>query len=121
MGGLHHSPRPGPSGSTNGGTMRILWKLVKIIIGIAIAIPLGIVAIALALGVLGGLFGIAVLVLKFAFLGLIAYGMFRAARFFLAPARKPDVQPVRELPMPDPYYEAAMRELDAEMGHNSRR
>ena len=95
--------------------MRSLWTLVKIIVGLAIAIPLGIVAIALTLGVLGTLVGLAILVLKLAVLGFIGYGLIKAARYFFAPAPKPTYQPVRELPMPDPYYEAAMRELDAEM------
>jgi len=100
--------------------MRILWTLTKIIIGLAIAIPLAIVATGLALGVLGGLIGLAVLALRLAVIGFVGYGMFRIARYFLAPKPKPYVQPMRELPMPDPYYQAAMRELDAEMGHSSR-
>ena len=101
--------------------MRILWTLIKIVIGLAIAIPLGIVALVLALGVLGGLLGLALLALKLAVLGFVGYGLFRAARYFFSPSPKPSAQPIRELPMPDPYYEAAMRELDAEMGHAPRR
>jgi hypothetical protein len=100
--------------------MRILWTLLKVIIGLAIAIPLGIIAIGLTLGILGGLIGLAVLALKLAFLGLVGFGLLKLARHFFAPAPKPSVQPIRELPMPDPYYEAAMRELDAEMRHGSR-
>jgi len=101
--------------------MRILWTLLKIVIGLAIAIPLGIVAIALALGVLGGLLGLAILALKLAFLGFVGYGLFKLARHMFAPSPKPKAQPLRELPMPDPYYEAAMRELDAEMRHTPQR
>jgi hypothetical protein len=101
--------------------MRILWTLLKIIIGLAIAIPLGIVALVLMLGVLGGLLGLAIVALKLAFVGFIGYGLFRLARRVLAPAPKPNAKPVHELPMPDPYYEAAMRELDAEMGRTSGR
>jgi hypothetical protein len=101
--------------------MRILWTLLKIIIGLAIAIPLGIVGLVLTLGVLGGLLGLAIVALKLAFVGFIGYGMFRAARYLVAPAPKPNAEPVRELPTPDPYYEAAMRELDAEMGRTSNR
>ena len=96
--------------------MRILWTLLKVIIGLAIAIPLGIIALVFALGVLGSLLGLAVLALKLACIGFVGYGLFRVARFFFAPAAKPVVQPLRELPMPDPYYEAAMRELDADIG-----
>jgi hypothetical protein len=99
--------------------MRLLWTVIKVIIGLAIAIPLGIVALVLALGVLGGLLGLAVLALKIAFMGLVGYGLFRVVRHFLAPPSTPKVQPVRELPNPDPYYDAAMRELDAEIGRGS--
>jgi hypothetical protein len=101
--------------------MRILWTLLKVIIGLAIAIPLGIVALVFALGVLGSLLGLAVLALKLAVVAFVGYGLFRVARYFFAPAAKPTAQTVRELPMPDPYYEAAMRELDADMGRTSGR
>jgi hypothetical protein len=101
--------------------MRILWTLLKIIIGLAIAIPLGIVAIGLTLGVLGGIIGLAVLALKLAVLGFIGFGLFKLARAVFVSAPKAKPQPLRELPMPDPYYEAAMRELDAEMRHSSGR
>lgn len=100
--------------------MRILWTVLKVIIGLAIAIPLGIVALALTLGILGTLLGLAVLALKLACVALIGYGLFRVARHFFAPA-KPTTPPARTLPMPDPYYEAAMRELDADMGNTPRR
>jgi len=96
--------------------MRILWTIFKIIIGLAIAIPVGILALALTFGVLGTLFGPAVLVLKLAIVGLVGYGMFRVARFmFGSKAKAPPVRTIHELPAADPYYEAAMRELDAEM------
>ena len=95
--------------------MRILWTLLKVIIGLAIAIPLGIIALVMAVGILGGLLGLAVLTLKLACVAFVGYGLFRVARYFFAPTPKPLAQPVRELPAPDPYYQAAMRELDAEM------
>lgn len=101
--------------------MRILWTLLKVIIGLAVAIPLGIVALVFALGILGSLLGLAILALKLAFVGFVGYGLFRAARYFLAPRPKPTAAPVRELPPPDPYYQAAMRELDKEMGHTPSR
>jgi hypothetical protein len=101
--------------------MRILWTLAKVIIGLAIVIPLGVIALGMTVGFVGGLLGLAVLALRLACVGFVGYGLFRAARFFFAPAPKPKFQPVRELNMPDPYYEAAMRELDADMGHSPRR
>ncbi len=96
--------------------MRALWTLLKVIIGLAIAIPLGILALVLSLGILGGLLGLALLALKLAFVGFIGYGLFKVARRLLAGSPAPQAQPVCSLPMPDPYYEAAMRELDSEMG-----
>jgi len=91
--------------------MRILWTLAKVIVGLAIAIPLGLIA----LGILGSLFGIAVFALRLALFGFLGYGAFMLVRRLFWPAPKPAHQPIRELPAPDPYYEAAMRELDAEM------
>ena len=96
--------------------MRILWTMLKVIIGLAILIPLGIVVLVTALGTLGSLLGLTVLAFKLAFAALVGYGLFRVARYAFAPASRPGAaQPVHELPKPDPYYEAAMRELDAEM------
>ena len=100
--------------------MRILWTLAKVILALMIAIPLGILAVGLAMGILGGLFGLAVLALRLAIVGFVGYGAFMLARRLFWPAPKYTPQPIRELPMPDPYYEAAMRELDAEMRHTSR-
>ncbi|MEO7458476.1 MAG: hypothetical protein ABIY52_19605 [Gemmatimonadaceae bacterium] len=96
--------------------MRILWTFLKVIIGLAIAIPLGIAALAISLGILGGLLGLALLALKLAFVGFIGYGLFKVARRLFGGSPAPKAQPIRSLPMADPYYEAAMRELDSEMG-----
>jgi hypothetical protein len=96
--------------------MRILWTLLKTILALAIAIPLGIMALVLSLGVLGGLLALAVLTLKLACVGLVAYGMFRVARFMFGGKSAAKRPVARELPAPDPYYEAAMRELNSEMG-----
>lgn len=101
--------------------MRTVWKLFKIALALAIAIPLGLIVLATTMGILGALFGLAVLVLKLAFVGLIAYGAFKLARnLFFGPAPKPAPKPapapvVPQLPPRDPYYEAAMRELDSEL------
>jgi threonine/homoserine/homoserine lactone efflux protein len=105
--------------------MRVLWTLLKIVIGLAIAIPLGMLALALTLGVLGTLFGLAMLALKLACIALVGYGAFRILRRVVGRSprhRSPrDREPLaRELPAPDPYYRAAMRELDAELGHSVR-
>lgn len=99
--------------------MRILWTMFKVIIGLAIAIPVGILALALTVGVVGTMLGLAILALKLMCVGFVGYGLFRVARAIFAPA--PKVAMPRELPHVDPYYEAAMRELDSEMGTPTRR
>ncbi|HEY4216711.1 MAG TPA: hypothetical protein VGM67_06205 [Gemmatimonadaceae bacterium] len=98
--------------------MRMIWKLVKIALVLAIAIPLGLIVLATTLGVLGALVGLAFLVLKLAMVGLIAFAGFRLVRRLFGSARAPapSAPVVRELTAVDPYYTAAMRELDAEMG-----
>ena len=101
--------------------MRIIWTLFKVILGLAIAIPVGILALALMAGVVGTLVGLAILTLKLVCLGLVGYGLFRIARFMIAPSAKiPAAPSVREIPARDPYYDAAMRDLDAELGGRSR-
>ena len=104
--------------------MRILWTLLKIVIGLAVAIPLGVLALALALGVLGTLLGLAILALKLACVALVGYGAFRLLRRVLGHSSghsSGNRAPLpRELPAPDLYYQAAMRELDAELGHSVR-
>ena len=100
--------------------MRILWTLFKVILGLAIAIPLGIFALALMAGVVGTLVGLAILTLKLACVALVGYGLFRVARFVFAPGAKTSSPPVREISAADPYYEAAMRDLDAEIERRPR-
>jgi hypothetical protein len=97
--------------------MRILWTLLKVSLGLAIAIPLAIVALVVSLGVLGALLGLALMTLKLVCVAFIGYALFRLVQSFVAPSRNTQTARVHALPMPDQYYEAAMRELDAEMGH----
>ena len=100
-------------------SMRIFWTLIKIIVGLAIAIPIGILALALTGALVGTLVGFAFLALRLACIGLIGYGIYRGARLLFG-SRKPAVPPIQQLPRSDPYYEAAMRELDAEFRGPSR-
>lgn len=95
--------------------MRILWKLLKVIIGLAIAIPLLIIVLVTTVGILGTLLGLSILALKLACVGLAGYGLYQLAKYVFAPAPKAKPASVRELPAPDPYYEAAMRELNSEL------
>jgi hypothetical protein len=95
--------------------MRILWTLFKVAIALAVGIPLAIILLATALGILGTLFGLAVLTLKWGIIALIGYGAFRLISNLMGgPKSKPVVS--KQLPPVDPYYEAARRELDRELG-----
>jgi len=96
--------------------MRTLWKVVKIVIALAIAVPLSIIVLAVALGILGALMGIAVLTLKLAVAGLVCWGMIRLVRFLLRGSPAPTRREADRLPPADPYYDVAMRELDRELG-----
>jgi hypothetical protein len=95
----------------------MLWKLVKIVIALAVVVPLSIIALAVSLGVLGALMGLAILTLKLAFAGLVGWALFRlAASLLRGPTPPPKAAEIRRLPPADPYYEAAMRELDRDLG-----
>jgi hypothetical protein len=97
--------------------MRTLWKLMKVVLAVALVIPVSIIVLATALGILGGLFGLAVLALKLAVMCLMVYGVFRlVSALMCGNSRRPRPNAVRELPPVDPHYEAAMRELDQELG-----
>ena len=101
--------------------MRVLWTLLKVIIGLAVAIPAAFFVLALTAGLVGTLFALLVIAVKLAIFGVVGYGIFRLARAIFAPSHKAAPAP-RELstPAPDRYYEAAVRELDAELGGRSR-
>jgi hypothetical protein len=97
--------------------MRVLWTLFKVVIALALAIPLSILVLATALGILGALVGVAIVALKFAVIGVVAWGLFRLIGRLLGGHAKHEARYVaRELPPVDPHYEAAMRELDRELG-----
>jgi hypothetical protein len=96
--------------------MRVLWTIVKVALVCALVIPLSIIVLATALGILGALFGIAMFVLRIALIGLIAWGAFSLlGRLFRGPKPAP-LPEIKSLPPRDPHYEAAMRELDRELG-----
>lgn len=100
--------------------MRVIWTLFKVVIALALVIPISIIVLATALGILGALIGVAILSLKIAVLALIGYGMFRlVARLLGGPATNTPKR-IESLPPVDPHYEAAMRELDRELGGTSR-
>ncbi|HVZ50156.1 MAG TPA: hypothetical protein VG916_15340 [Gemmatimonadaceae bacterium] len=97
--------------------MRLLWTLTKVVLALAIGIPLAIIALSMALGVLGALVGLAFFALRIAIIGLLVYaGVRLAMRLFgggdtPAPRKPPELSP----PV-DPYLEMAKRELDRDLG-----
>jgi hypothetical protein len=96
--------------------MKVLWTLVKVAVVLLLVVPVGIIAMALALGIFGALLGLAIAALKLAVIGLVAYGAFKLfARLF--GRRTPSPQPAApsSLPPVDPYYAAAMRDLDRDI------
>ena len=100
--------------------MRIIGTLVKVIVALAIAIPLAMIVFATTLGVLGALIGLAFIALKFAVFALIAVGAFKLLARLFRSTPAPTGQVSKALPPVDPHYDAAMRELDLELGERSR-
>lgn len=103
--------------------MKVLWTLLKVVIALLVVVPVSIIVLATALGILGALLGLAVLTLKLVVFGLIGWAAFRfISRLLRGPSRARSKSRMAELPLSpvDPHYEAAMRELDRELGHASR-
>lgn len=96
--------------------MRILWTLFKVALALAIGLPLAIILLATALGILGTLFGLAVVTLKFACIALVGWGAFKLISNVVGGSSKPKYVKAATVPPVDPYYEAAKRELDRELG-----
>jgi hypothetical protein len=101
--------------------MKVLWTLLKIVIGLVVVIPVSILVLATALGILGALVGIAVLALKLVVFGLVGWAAFRlVSRLVRGPASHKRANTIADLPPADPHYDEAMRELDRELGRVSR-
>ena len=99
--------------------MRLLWTVVKVVIVLALAVPVSIFVLATSLGILGALVGLAVLTLRIALIGLAIWGLWHVVRILMGAPRRTEAPVVRSLPPApprDPHYEAAMRELDQEIG-----
>ena len=101
--------------------MKALWTLLKVVIGLVVAIPLSIIVLAVAFGILGALVGVAMLALKLVLFGLLGWAAFRLiGRLVCGASCDKRKRAIAELPAADPHYEAAMRELDRELGHAAR-
>lgn len=100
--------------------MRVIWTLLKIVIGLAIAIPLAMIVFATTIGVLGAMIGLAFVALKIAFFALIAVAAFKLVSRLFRSKPAPAAPVARALPPVDPHYDAAMRELEMELGERPR-
>lgn len=91
--------------------MKLLWTMVKVALALVVLIPVSLVM----LGLFGTVLGLAFLLLRVALIGLLVYGAFKVVgRLFRGPSRiEPPVTP--RLAPADPYFQAAMRELDQEL------
>ena len=97
--------------------MKLLWTFLKVVLALALLGPLAIIALATTLGILGALVGLAFFALRLAFVGLVIWGAYRLAKaMFGSDAPAPVSPEVRNLPPRDPHYDAALRELDRELG-----
>jgi hypothetical protein len=98
--------------------MKVLWTLLKVVLLLIIALPVAIIVLGTVLGIFGAVLGLAIFALKIAVVGLIAWGGFKLfARLLRGPAPKPRPVEVQRLAPVDRHYEAALRELDQELGH----
>jgi hypothetical protein len=101
--------------------MRILWTTVKLVIALVVVVPISIIVLGVTLGLFGALIGLAIVTLRLAIFGLLAWGLFRLAGNLVGGrVRGAQSEAMPELPPPDPHYEAAMRELDRELGGTAR-
>ena len=93
--------------------MKVLWTLLKVAVALVLVIPVSL----LILGVVGTVLGLAIMLLRIALIGLLAYGAFKLiARLLRGPAPRVKSAETPRLSTPvDPYYQAAMRELDRDI------
>lgn len=92
--------------------MKVLWTLFKVAVALVLLIPVSL----LMLGLFGTVLGLAVALLRLALVGLLVYGAFKlGARLLRGPAPRVETREQPRLASVDPYYQAALRELDQEV------
>jgi hypothetical protein len=97
--------------------MKVLWTLLKVVLLLVVALPLAIIVLGTVLGIFGALLGLAILALKVVVVGALAYGAFKLlARLLRGPAPSAPVRDIPRVAPADRHYEAALRELDRELG-----
>ena len=94
--------------------MKVLWTLLKVVIALVIFVPVSLI-------LLGTVVGLAALAFRLAILALVAYGAFKlVARLLRGPKPSDAPRPIPQLKAEDPYYTAAIRELDRDLGEPAR-
>jgi hypothetical protein len=91
----------------------------EIALALALVIPAGFIVLATVLGIFGALMGLAFMALRIALICLIVWGALKFGMWlFRSMTASSPTQPieVKSLPPVDRHYEAAMRELDRELG-----
>ena len=97
--------------------MRLLWTLGKVLLALVLIIPVTMIVLVMALGLLGTVLGLTIFAIKLALLGVIAWGAYRLFKVLFGPSSpSPRVETPIISPPRDLHYEAAMRELDRELG-----
>lgn len=94
--------------------MKALWTLVKIVIALAIFVPVSLI-------ILGTVVGLAALAFRLAIMALLAYGAFTLVARLLRGSKPSKPREIPSLKSVDPYYSEAMRELDRDLGETVRR
>ncbi len=96
--------------------MKLLWTLAKVVIVLALAIPVSLIVLTTALGIFGVLVGLVAIAVRLAVVAGIAYVAYRVIKALVSgPA---DVSRPMQIDAPrvDPYYEAAVKEVDRDIG-----
>lgn len=92
--------------------MKVLWTLLKLALALVLVVPVSLIV----LGVFGTVLGLAIMLLRLALIGLLAFGAFKLfARLMRGPAPRVEPRETPRLTQVDPYYQAAMRELDRDL------
>ena len=92
--------------------MKVFGTLLKIAVTLMLLIPIGFIV----LGIFGTVLGLAFMLLRLAILGLMAIGAFKLfARLTRGRTANVERSQTRRLAPVDPYYQAAMRELDRDL------
>ena len=92
--------------------MKVLGTLLKVAVGFLLLIPVSLIV----LGVFGTVLGLALMLVRVAVMGLLAFGAFKLfARLMRGPAPRVERSETPRLAPVDPYYQAAMRELDRDL------